>query len=121
MTIFNFDLGDGEPPISFSLKTNDAERFTAFMHQYNTQNSAIQQAITASTQKSKELIRAIRSVNRSKNQEVPREQHHDDAPRYWQRKEWVDWVLSIADEAEQEVTNTDQQLENLNKELINMD
>lgn len=31
MSVFNFDLEDGLPPISFTLKPADAERFMAFM------------------------------------------------------------------------------------------
>lgn len=46
-----------------------------------------------------ELVSAVRSINRAK--------HHiakgvdDDEPCYWQRKEWIDWVLSLCDEVEQ--------------------
>lgn len=46
-----------------------------------------------------ELVSAVRSINRTK--------HHiakgadDDEPCYWQRKEWIDWVLSLCDEVEQ--------------------
>lgn len=45
-----------------------------------------------------ELVSAVRSINRAK--------HHiakgvdDDEPCYWQRKEWIDWVLSLCDEIE---------------------
>lgn len=31
MAVFSFDLEDGNPPISFTLKPQDAERFISFM------------------------------------------------------------------------------------------
>lgn len=44
-----------------------------------------------------ELTSAVRSINRSKHHEVyvP----GDDEPQYRQRKEWIDWVLSLCDGA----------------------
>ena len=35
MPIMNFDLEDGQPPVSFSLRSVDAERFMAFMNDCN--------------------------------------------------------------------------------------
>ncbi len=31
MTVMNFDLEDGKPPVSFNLKLEDCERFMEFM------------------------------------------------------------------------------------------
>jgi len=45
-----------------------------------------------------ELIGAIRSINRARQHEIKIEA--DDEPCYWQRKEWVDWILELANEAE---------------------
>lgn len=44
-----------------------------------------------------ELTSAVRSINSSKHHEVfvP----GDDEPQYRQRKEWIDWVLSLCDGA----------------------
>lgn len=48
--------------------------------------------------KAKEVVSAIRSVNRSNHQlvNVPGE----DQPCYWQRQEWIDWMLDLASELE---------------------
>lgn len=47
------------------------------------------------------LIGAIRSINRSKRHEIKID--GDDDVCYWQRKEWVDWILELANEAEAEM------------------
>jgi hypothetical protein len=52
--------------------------------------------------KTKELISAIRSINKSKAHEI--KIGWDDEPCYWQRKEWVDWILELANETEKELT-----------------
>lgn len=46
-----------------------------------------------------DLVGAVRSINRGSQQKiiVP----SDDEPCYWQRKEWIDYILEIADETEQ--------------------
>ena len=49
-------------------------------------------------EKAKEVVSAIRSVNRSRNQQVMID--GDDQPCYWQRKEWIEWMLELADELE---------------------
>lgn len=51
--------------------------------------------------KASEVVSAIRSVNRSRNQQVMVD--GDDQPCYWQRKEWIDWMLDLAKELELEV------------------
>lgn len=33
MPVMNFDLEDGQPPVSFSLKPQDCERMVAFMNE----------------------------------------------------------------------------------------
>lgn len=45
------------------------------------------------------MVTAVRTINRSRNQEmkIP----GDDDPVYWQRKEWIEWILELADELEQ--------------------
>ena len=42
----------------------------------------------------KELVDAITSINHSKAHEIMI--GLDDQPCYWQRKEWVDWLLGLA-------------------------
>jgi len=41
-----------------------------------------------------ELISVVHSINRGKQHEI--RVGGDDAPCYWQRKEWVDWALEVA-------------------------
>ncbi len=53
-----------------------------------------------SQQRVKELVSAINTINRSKHHEVPESITGDDEPCYWQRKEWVDWILELANEAD---------------------
>ncbi|WP_024695367.1 hypothetical protein [Pseudomonas syringae] len=50
-------------------------------------------------EKLKELVSAVRSINRSAKHEV--RLIDDDEPCYAQRKEWVEWVLWICDEADE--------------------
>ena len=47
----------------------------------------------------RDLIGAANSVNRSRMHEV--RGHDDDQPRYWQRKEWVDWLVENGEKAQQ--------------------
>lgn len=47
----------------------------------------------------RELIGAANSVNRSRMHEV--RGHDDEQPRYWQRKEWVDWLVGNGERAQQ--------------------
>ncbi|WP_337056336.1 hypothetical protein [Pseudomonas sp. USHLN015] len=47
----------------------------------------------------RELIGAANTVNRSRMHEV--RGHDDDQPRYWQRKEWVDWLVENGEKARQ--------------------
>nr|WP_193069118.1 hypothetical protein [Pseudomonas fluorescens] len=44
-----------------------------------------------------ELLSAVRSINHGRRYEV--KVPGDDEPQYRQRKEWVDWVLSLCDTA----------------------
>jgi hypothetical protein len=48
----------------------------------------------------KELISGVRTINRSPQHKI--NIPHDDESCYWQRKEWIDWVLELADAAEKE-------------------
>lgn len=41
MPVFNFDLEDGKPPVSFNLKQEDTERFMAFLAEVNGQVKAL--------------------------------------------------------------------------------
>ena len=50
------------------------------------------------TETIKRLIDGIRTVNQSSYYIA--ENVDDDEPCYWQRKEWIEWVLELADEAE---------------------
>lgn len=51
-------------------------------------------------EKALEVVSAIRSVNRE-GQHIVRIEGDDD-PCYWQRKEWIDWMLDLAFELELE-------------------
>jgi len=67
---------------------------------WNTQQlkiNALQLRLNAADQRIDELVSAVRSINHGRRHEVfvP----GDDEPQYRQRKEWVDWVLSLCDEA----------------------
>jgi hypothetical protein len=48
----------------------------------------------------RELISGVRTINWSPQHKI--NIPHDDEPCYWQRKEWIDWVLELADAAEKE-------------------
>lgn len=45
-----------------------------------------------------ELISAVRTINHGRVHQV--RVGGDDEPVYWQRKEWVDWILELATKAE---------------------
>ena len=80
-----------------------AEELDAVLHwrgkhaQAIKERDALQLRLNAAEQRIDELVSAVRSINRGRCHEVfvP----GDDEPQYRQRKEWVDWVLSICDEA----------------------
>lgn len=57
--------------------------------------------------KAKEVVSAIRSINRSRHQQVPSVITGDDEPCYWQRKEWIDWMLELASELETAASGSD--------------
>lgn len=46
----------------------------------------------------KELIAAVRTINHRPTHQIKVE--GDDEPCYWQRKEWVDWILEGCDQAD---------------------
>ncbi|MES2488506.1 MAG: hypothetical protein V4607_01855 [Pseudomonadota bacterium] len=45
-----------------------------------------------------DLISAVRSINRGRAHQIKIE--GDDEPCFWQRQEWVNWLLELADTAE---------------------
>ena len=51
--------------------------------------------------KAQEVADAIRSINRSKDHIVIID--GDEEPCYWQRDEWIKWMLELADELESEI------------------
>lgn len=61
------------------------------------ERDALQLSLNTADQRIDELVSAVRSINRGRHHEVfvP----GDDEPQYRQRKEWIDWVLSLCDEA----------------------
>lgn len=80
------------------------DRATLVMRTFNHCRAAMLQAEPVSQpyklpEKVSELISNIRTINRSP-QHVARVMG-DTAPCYWQRKEWIDWILSLCDEVEQ--------------------
>lgn len=79
----------GHKPVRYVL-AEDFDRVTA-------ERDALQLRLTGTDQRLDELISAVRSINHAKHHEVL--MPGDDEPRYWQRKEWVDWVLSLCDAA----------------------
>lgn len=52
-------------------------------------------------EKLNELASAITSLNRGKSSLVPESVTGDNEPCYWQRKEWIDWMLELSEEARQ--------------------
>ena len=52
-------------------------------------------------EKAKEVVSAIRSINKSPHHLVVIDEDED--PCYWQREEWVEWILEMADELESEI------------------
>jgi len=52
----------------------------------------------------KELISGIRTINKAKQHEMNIEE--DDEPCYWQRREWIVWILDLANKAEQEINRS---------------
>ncbi len=55
----------------------------------------LQQRLTAADERWRELVSAVRSINRSPQYKVMA--IDDDEPQYRQRKEWIDWVLGLCD------------------------
>ena len=49
----------------------------------------------------KDLSGAMLSVNRSRNQKIMIE--GDDEPCYWQREEWVKWIVELANGARESI------------------
>jgi hypothetical protein len=47
------------------------------------------------------LIVGVRTINRAPHHEVNIE--GDDEPCYYQRKEWIEWILELAASAEKEI------------------
>jgi hypothetical protein len=45
-----------------------------------------------------EFVSAVRSINRSSHHQI--QIPGDDEPCFWQRKEWIDWILELADQVE---------------------
>lgn len=80
-----------------------AEELDAVLHwrdkhtQAIRERDALQLRLNAADQRIDELVSAVRSINRGRRHEVfvP----GDDEPQYRQRKEWIDWVLSLCDGA----------------------
>lgn len=52
----------------------------------------------------RELISAVRTINQGPRHAIMIK--GDDEPCYWQRKEWVEYVLGLCTEAEEELTTT---------------
>lgn len=66
--------------------------------------AALQQRLNEADQRLDEMISAVRSVNRGTAHEI--RLGTDDQPVYWQRKEWIDWVLELCDEvSNRQLTN----------------
>lgn len=59
---------------------------------------AASQQRAASPATVQDLISAVRSINHSPRHAVKVD--GDDEPCYWQRGEWIDWLLELADEVE---------------------
>ena len=67
----------------------------------NYQLNLARQAASNSLEKTemlRKLISATRSINHAKHHEI--KVSGDDGVCYYQRKEWVDWMLQLADDAE---------------------
>ncbi|HHX6290044.1 TPA: hypothetical protein ACVGJS_003630 [Pseudomonas aeruginosa] len=57
--------------------------------------------VLVSREKVKELIGAMRSVNRGRQYEV--RPPVDDEPCYWQRREWVEWGIKVAEDLDADI------------------
>lgn len=57
---------------------------------------ALEQQLAKERESTKELISAIRSINKSKNHFIEK----DDDEFFLQRCEWVEWILEMAKETE---------------------
>ncbi len=55
-------------------------------------------AVEAKEAALRDLIDGVRSINRDTHHQVAVE--GDEEPCFWQRKEWIDWILALADTAE---------------------
>ena len=55
--------------------------------------------LEAENERLREVAKAINSINRGRNHIVPESVTGDDEPCYWQRKEWIDWIVDLADKA----------------------
>jgi len=64
----------------------------------------------------KELISAIRSINYSKCTEI--KILGDDEPCYYQRKEWIDWILELVDGLEEKIGEAMIKIQNNDQSVI---
>lgn len=73
----------------------------------STNSSAGVTVETSSNNAVKDLISGIRSINFGRHHLVEDPDGEDDEPRYWQRQEWIEWVLDLAKLAEVEMGVSD--------------
>jgi len=98
------NLGRDFPPDSIAaIWFFTDEEFTSFMKWWHGIEDTRPDLKAKLVEAMKSLIGGIRSINKSDHHKVNIE--GDDEPCYWQREEWIKWILEEADKAE-EIINT---------------
>ncbi|NLT87432.1 MAG: hypothetical protein GXW93_06140 [Pseudomonas lactis] len=94
------DTGDYNDAICPHCRQESPDECSNVGLAWNTQQlkiNELQQRLNAADERWDELVSAVRSINRSPHYMV--KAIDDDQPQYRQRKEWIDWVLGLCDEA----------------------
>lgn len=100
---YSRSFATAKPNIGLTEKEH-IEGLANLLERTATENAALQQRLTTADQRIdeleaqlRELVSAVRSINRSPHYMV--KVIDDDQPQYRQRKEWIDWVLELCDAA----------------------
>lgn len=78
------------------------ELLPLYTHSQPAQQGSVPDAVS-------EFVSAVRSINRSSHHQI--QIPGDDEPCFWQRKEWIDWILELADQVEASLSATTPQPE----------
>ena len=85
------------------LCKQDKEQMNRIEKMLNIQNSKNENLI----KKAEELISGVRTVNQSSYHVV--DNVDDDEPCFWQREEWIKWILKLADDLEKQLADNSEQ------------